>query len=221
MRGSSRRQPGASKGASLKRPPPHHRDGVMLGDLSRGPLRQDRVGGRTRPVINVMWGVEMSELRWRRRLGQMFLLMTGGMIGAMVVIFIPMFIMSGAGPFMLLPLALLIAGILPGFIIVKSKWKDVLDSISTFVSQPAHIVIPRLEGVLTEEEIQFTKKGSKEDGRPSRRIKWDAVFELSHSEMTLHILASQRRTGIFLGPVRKDNGAQVDRLKDVVARITS
>ncbi len=34
MRGSSRQQPAASRGASLKRPPPHHRDGVMLGGLT-------------------------------------------------------------------------------------------------------------------------------------------------------------------------------------------
>ena len=34
MRGTSGQQPPASRGASLKRPPPHHRDGVMLGGLT-------------------------------------------------------------------------------------------------------------------------------------------------------------------------------------------
>ena len=34
VRGSSRQQPAASRGASLRRPPPPHRDGVMLGGLT-------------------------------------------------------------------------------------------------------------------------------------------------------------------------------------------
>jgi hypothetical protein len=163
----------------------------------------------------------MNELKWRRPLWQIHLIFTVGMLGLFLVMW---FVMMGPTLFDLISILVIVAlisALIPGLVFARIRWKEVLHSTSSFVRIPSHEFIPRLEELLSDEGIPFTKQDRAHKVGSSIKVRWDAVFELFYGTLMVHIMASEGLTGFFIGPMREDNQAELDRVKDIISRIGS
>ena len=104
----------------------------------------------------------------------------------------------------------------PILILLRMRWADVMDAVSTMKWAPAPQVLQELERVLREEGIHFTKV-TPHGKRGFYDVRWEEVYEL-YGGLRLNVLAIKRLTRIYVGPVGKDNREEVERLKGLVER---
>ena len=161
----------------------------------------------------------MNDKIWRRPLGQMMLLATVGLVWVLysflfMILIIVEFELVMVLALMPIPLIMLIP-----YFHTKRRLGEAWYSPSILVDEPSYEVIPRLERVLAEEEVSYTKRSETHDVGESPSVPtWDEVYEKSDSELRLHIYASHGRTTVYVGPLRKDNQDDVERLKGLVDR---
>ena len=159
----------------------------------------------------------MKERIWRKPLGQAVFLLMVGLVWMTYSFLFMIFIVVDFEPFFVLSLMPVPLIMLIPYFHLKRKWGEAWHSPGRTVHEPSYEVIPRLESVLVEEEVSFTKRSDTHDDEgSSSETAWDEVYDLSDSELRLHIYAGHGRTTIFVGPLRKDNRAEVEELKRVV-----
>jgi len=155
----------------------------------------------------------MSALKWRRPVHQRQMILVSFSL-LIVAIIVYLYFILGSSHFYMDMVAFIVA-IIIGLLLSKIMWHEVWHSISTIVMEPPIQVISLLDTALVDGEMKFTRRGptTKETGSPYRTW-WDEVFELR--DQRLHLKAFKRGTGVYLGPVRKDNRDEVERLKVLV-----
>ena len=155
-------------------------------------------------------------LRWRSQLYQIHLMMAGGMMGMVVIIFYFQVIMRiGFNQTMLLALVAIIIALIVATYFMMMKWSEVLHSMSTLVRAPTEETARRLEELLEGEGIAFTRRraGPRHSGF---KTTFREVLEVG--ELRIALLANRGVSVVFLGPVNRENAGDVERLKAVVER---
>jgi hypothetical protein len=162
-------------------------------------------------------GVEMSELRWRIPPSRMILLATVVIVLGTYGFALVIFNVGELESYMVLALASIPLIMLIPYFLTKKRTEEVWHSPNTIVLDPSDTVIPKLERMLVGEGLSFTKRSETHDeGESTPAMTWVEVYEMSDTKLRLHISDFQGRTTVYIGPLRKDNRADVDELKGVV-----
>ena len=167
----------------------------------------------------------MNEMRWSRPVGRTLTMNLGGQLGAWVVIWVVASIIFWkefahniwTDPFFMWPLVAVIIIAAIALPLSRKRWAGVWYSTSIIVKEPSHLVVPRLERTLADGNVSFE---SIRPAAPRSRLEfvWDEVYQLDSGGLRLHITAGWGKTRIHVGPVGKDNRAEVERAKWLVEK---
>ena len=163
----------------------------------------------------------MDELKWRRPLGQIQLMVVIGMSAMVVLIFLIPTIQFGSvnSAMMVATTVLLLANVVVLYVSYL-RWKVVWHSISTLIRKPTHLMIPMITKVLTDENVPFTRASRGPDEPVSSlKTRWDEVIELNYGELRLNLRGMDAGTLVYLGPVKDGNEDEVAKVKGIIERV--